>query len=128
MIETKGGALLDSVALVVFQAYAWHEELCRKSFLVTKHEFDGLKPMGRTSKPPTLESSVYSAVQSLPEMWLIAARQFASVMAVCDPRSKPEIKLTYAQLYEQMQHFASGLQALGIQVTSLISLRLFSKC
>ena len=32
-------------------------------------------------------------------------------MAVCDPRSKPEIKLTYAQLYEQMQHFASELQA-----------------
>lgn len=74
--------------------------------------------MSLTSKAPTLKSSVYSAVQSLPEMWSIAARRFASVMAVCDPRSKPEIKLTYAQLYEQMQHFASGLQALGIQVTS----------
>jgi long-chain acyl-CoA synthetase len=74
--------------------------------------------MSRTSKAPTLESSVYSAVQSLPEMWSIAARQFALVMAVHDPRSKPEIKLTYAQLYEQMQFFASGLQALGIGATS----------
>lgn len=74
--------------------------------------------MSRTSKAPTLESSVYSEVQSLPEMWSIAARRFASVMAVRDPRSQPEIKFTYAQLYEQMQCFASGLQALGIGSTS----------
>lgn len=74
--------------------------------------------MSRTNQAPTLESSAYSAVQSLPEMWSIAARRFASVMAVRDPRSKPEVKLTYAQLYEQMQCFASGLQTLGIQATS----------
>jgi long-chain acyl-CoA synthetase len=60
------------------------------------------------------ESSVYSKVQSLPEMWAIAATQFASVAAVYDPQSKPEVRLTYAQLYQQMQRFASALQALGI--------------
>lgn len=73
--------------------------------------------MRRVSEAPTLKSSVYDAVQSLPEMWSIAARRFASITAVHDPHGKPEIKLIYAQLYEQMQHFASGVQASRIQVT-----------
>jgi long-chain acyl-CoA synthetase len=59
---------------------------------------------------------LYSTVQSLPEVWSIAAKQFADVLAVHDPHSSPEVKLTYAQLYDQMQAFAAGIQALGIQV------------
>jgi long-chain acyl-CoA synthetase len=70
------------------------------------------------TKISALKSSVYHAVQSLPEMWSMAAKQFATVVAVHDSHSKPEIKLTYAQLYEQMQHFGSGLQVLGIQASS----------
>lgn len=66
--------------------------------------------------------SVYSKVQSLPEMWSIAAHRFASVTAVHDPHGKFEIKLTYAQLDERIQQFASGLQALGVQATSADSL------
>lgn len=74
--------------------------------------------MNRTNKVPNLESSVYAAVQSLPEMWAIASKRFASVIAVHDPRSNPEIKFTYAQLHEQMQCFAGVLQLLGVQPAS----------
>lgn len=59
---------------------------------------------------------LYSNVQSLPEVWSIAAKQFANVLAVHDPHSSPEVKLTYAQLYDQMQAFAAGIQALGVHV------------
>lgn len=59
---------------------------------------------------------LYQSVQSLPEMWSIAAKQFADVLAVHDPHGKPEIRLTYAQLYDQMQAFAAGMQALGFQI------------
>ncbi|MBW4622801.1 MAG: AMP-binding protein [Cyanosarcina radialis HA8281-LM2] len=78
--------------------------------------------MKRTSETIALKSSPYFEVQSLPELWSIAARRFASVTAVRDPRSQLKIELTYAELYEQMQSFASGLQALGIQVTLADSL------
>jgi long-chain acyl-CoA synthetase len=74
--------------------------------------------MNHTHKALTLESSTYFAVQSLPEMWSIAAKRFSTITAVYDPHNEPEITLTYAQLYEQIRWFASGLQALGIQSTS----------
>lgn len=67
---------------------------------------------------PTPGNPIYAAVQSLPEMWSIAAQRFAAIPAVHDPHSTPEVKLTYAQLYEQMQQFAAGLQALGIQASA----------
>lgn len=55
----------------------------------------------------------YQAVQSLPEVWAIAARQFANTVALQNPHSQPEVRLTYAELYQQLQQFAAGLQALG---------------
>ncbi len=67
-----------------------------------------------TRKP----SADYHAVQSLPEVWTIAARNFANIPAVHNPHSKPAVTLTYAELYQQMQQFAAGLQSLGIQATS----------
>jgi long-chain acyl-CoA synthetase len=59
---------------------------------------------------------LYANVQSLPEMWSIAAKQYGNVMAVHDPHGTPETRFTYAQLYEQMQRFAAGIQALGFRV------------
>ncbi|MCU0547840.1 MAG: AMP-binding protein [Leptolyngbya sp. Prado105] len=59
---------------------------------------------------------LYSTVRSLPEVWSIAAKQFANVLAVHDPHSSPEVKLTYAELYDQMQTFAAGIQALEFRV------------
>jgi long-chain acyl-CoA synthetase len=62
--------------------------------------------------------SAYDRVQSLPEIWAIAAQRFSTITAVYDPHSKPEIRFTYAELYQQMQQFAAGLQSLGISPSS----------
>ncbi|PSF35168.1 long-chain fatty acid--CoA ligase [Aphanothece hegewaldii CCALA 016] len=64
----------------------------------------------------------YSAIQSLPEVWAIAAQRFTNIVALHDPHSKPETILTYSQLCQNIQHFASGLQALGIQTKSTVAL------
>lgn len=56
----------------------------------------------------------YSQIQSLPEIWPIAAKQFKNVVALKNPHAKPEVVLTYSQLYQQIQQFAAGLQSLGI--------------
>ena len=60
----------------------------------------------------------YSSVQSLPEIWSIAAQKFPNVVALHDPHAKPEIILTYRQLYQQIQQFAAGLQANGVLSTA----------
>ncbi|MBD1823132.1 AMP-binding protein [Cyanobacteria bacterium FACHB-DQ100] len=70
--------------------------------------------MSRAYPSVPFEQAPYRNVQSLPELWSIAAKRFADVLAVHDPHSQPEVKLTYAQLYEQMQLFAAGIQALDI--------------
>ncbi len=57
----------------------------------------------------------YQAVQSLPEIWAIAARRFTDTIALQDPHGQPEVRLTYAELYQQLQQFAAGLQALGVK-------------
>lgn len=64
----------------------------------------------------------YSNVVSLPEIWPLAAKQFGDVVALHNPHTKPEVKITYAQLVEQIQQFAAGLQASGIQAGDRISL------
>lgn len=62
----------------------------------------------------------YSAVQSLPEIWPLAAQRFKNIVALNDPHgvgalgAKPST-LTYAQLYQQIQQFAAGLQSLGFK-------------
>jgi long-chain acyl-CoA synthetase len=63
-------------------------------------------------------SQHYRQVQSLPEMWAIAAQRFATITAVHDPHSEPTVKLTYAELYQQIRQFAVGLQALGVVPTN----------
>lgn len=64
----------------------------------------------------------YSGINSLPEIWAIASQNFKDTIALYDPHSKPEIKITFTQLYEQIQKFAAGLQALGMQPHSKIAL------
>ncbi|MBC6434608.1 long-chain fatty acid--CoA ligase [Nostoc sp. HG1] len=56
----------------------------------------------------------YTSIQSIPEIWAIVKQRFPQTVALHDPHSKPEIKLTYTELHQQIQQFASGLQALGI--------------
>ncbi|MGG6268436.1 AMP-dependent synthetase/ligase [Leptolyngbya sp. AN03gr2] len=71
--------------------------------------------MSRAYPSVPFEQAPYRAIQSLPELWSVISKQYATVLAVHDPHSNPEIKLTYAQLYEQMQWFAAGIQALEIR-------------
>ncbi|MGF2035997.1 MAG: long-chain fatty acid--CoA ligase [Nostoc sp. CmiVER01] len=64
----------------------------------------------------------YTNVESLPEIWPLAAGRFGDVVALRSPHAKPEVVITYTQLAEQMQLFAAGLQALGVKVGDRISL------
>ncbi len=66
--------------------------------------------------------SEYTNLTALPDVWAIAAKKFSDILALHDPHSKPEVKLTFAQLYQQIKQFASGLQALGVTPDDKISL------
>lgn len=54
----------------------------------------------------------YSSIQSLPEIWSIAAQRFGQIIALRDPHVQPEVILTYTQLVRQIQQLAAGLQTL----------------
>ncbi|EAZ89510.1 AMP-dependent synthetase/ligase [Crocosphaera chwakensis] len=64
----------------------------------------------------------YANLTALHDVWAIAAKKFPDILALHDPHSKPEVKLTFAQLYQQIKQFASGLQALGVTPDDKISL------
>ncbi|AOW98958.1 long-chain fatty acid--CoA ligase [Moorena producens PAL-8-15-08-1] len=62
----------------------------------------------------------YSSLQSIPEIWPLAAQRFGSIIALQDPHAvgahgAPPSTLTYTQLHEQIEQFAAGLQSLGFQ-------------
>jgi long-chain acyl-CoA synthetase len=56
----------------------------------------------------------YNSIQSISEIWPLAAQRFGQTVALHDPHSKPEIILSYHDLHQQIQQFASGLQELGV--------------
>jgi len=58
-------------------------------------------------------STAYRQLKSLPEIWSLTAKSFGNIVALRDPHQTTEIVLTYAELLQQMQWFAAGLQALG---------------
>ena len=64
----------------------------------------------------------YSSVQSLPEIWPNAQKQFEQTIALKDPHAKPEVVITYTELYQQIQQFAASLQTLGVQPGDRIAL------
>ncbi|BAY12030.1 AMP-dependent synthetase/ligase [Calothrix sp. NIES-2098] len=64
----------------------------------------------------------YTHVNSLPEIWPLAAKLFKTTVALHNPHAQPEVVINYAQLAEQIQKFAAGLQALGVKVGDRISL------
>ena len=65
----------------------------------------------------------YSSVESVPEIWPIAAQRFGDTIALHNPHARPnEVKVTYSELFNQIQQFAAGLQALGIKPQERISL------
>lgn len=64
----------------------------------------------------------YSTLNSLSEVWPIAAREFGTILALHDPHSQPEVLLTYEQLYEKISHFTAAIQALGVKPDQKIAL------
>lgn len=54
----------------------------------------------------------YRGVQRVPEIWPIAAARFGSAIALNDPHGQPTAQLTFAEVWQQMQQFAAGLQSL----------------
>ncbi|OBQ30070.1 MAG: long-chain fatty acid--CoA ligase [Aphanizomenon flos-aquae MDT14a] len=58
----------------------------------------------------------YTNIKSLPEIWPLAARKFGNIIALHNPHSQPELKITYSQLSDLIQQFATGLQVLGINM------------
>lgn len=64
----------------------------------------------------------YSKIQSLPEIWSLAAQRFGDIVVLRDPHAKPEVILTFTQLNQQIQQFAAGLQASGVKAGERISL------
>lgn len=77
-----------------------------------------VSPAAPSSKSP------FSQMQAVPELFARCAQrpELANLTAVHDPHSTPEIKLTYAELYQQICQFAAGLQALGIQEGDRVAL------
>ncbi len=68
------------------------------------------------------EFTNYRDIETLPEIWAIAANLYKDTVALCDPHSQPEVTLTYEQLYGQIKLFATGLQVLGLEVGARVSL------
>jgi long-chain acyl-CoA synthetase len=68
------------------------------------------------------QQPTYNAMSRLPQIWAKAAEQFGDTPALLDPHAKPEVSFTYSQLWETIQQFASGLQALGIQPEAHVAL------
>lgn len=66
----------------------------------------------------------YRSVRSIPEIWAIAAQRpdAEQLIALHDPHQSPEVKTTYAQLYQAIQTCAAALQSLGVQKGDRIGL------
>ena len=63
-----------------------------------------------------------SSVGALPDLWELTAQKFGDIIALRDPHAKPEVRLTYVELYRQIRQFAAGLQALGVKSGAKIAL------
>lgn len=79
--------------------------------------FNSSQPMSEIERANLSHVVDYTSIQSLPEIWPITKQKFAQALALHDPHSQPEVKLTYGDLYQKIQQFAAGLQALGIGQT-----------
>ncbi|MGJ3252381.1 MAG: AMP-dependent synthetase/ligase [Elainellaceae cyanobacterium] len=76
---------------------------------------------GDLKSPPSSEID-YSSAQSITEIWATAAERFGSVVAVNDPHGTPKLVHTYADLYQEIQRFAAGLQSLGVVAGDRVAL------
>jgi long-chain acyl-CoA synthetase len=64
----------------------------------------------------------YLHLQSLPEIWPIAANKFSSVVALFAPHLQPKVSITYSEMYRQILAFATGLQSLGVAPRTAVAM------
>lgn len=64
----------------------------------------------------------YSQVQSLPEIWPLAADRYGDQLAMDDPHNHPSAQLTYRDLWDRICQFAAGLQSLGLSPEGHVAL------
>ncbi|KAB8317708.1 long-chain fatty acid--CoA ligase [Tolypothrix campylonemoides VB511288] len=64
----------------------------------------------------------YSNLKSVPEIWALVAKRCGDAVALRDPHAQPEVVITYTQLFQKIQQFAAGLQALGVKAGERVSL------
>lgn len=64
----------------------------------------------------------YVNLGSLPEVWRLTAAKFGDTIALQDPHAQPEVIISHRDLVTQIEQFASGLQALGIEPQAKIAL------
>ncbi len=67
-------------------------------------------------------SAKYLNLKSLAQMWDLITPQYADTLALYDPHSNPEVKLTYSQLYNSIKQCAIALQTIGIESGNKLSL------
>jgi long-chain acyl-CoA synthetase len=64
----------------------------------------------------------YSKTPSLSRVWQITAERFPDIIALHDPHSKPEVILTFRELYEKIEQFAIALQLIGVNSGEKVAL------
>lgn len=64
----------------------------------------------------------YRSINALPVIWALTAQSYGSIVALQDPHSQPPLEVTYRQMWEQLQHFAAGLQFLGLNPADKIAI------
>ena len=57
----------------------------------------------------------HTQLNSIPEMWSVLAAKCGDVVALSSPHAKVPVSYTYSELNTEIQLFATGLQALGVQ-------------
>jgi len=57
----------------------------------------------------------YQSAESLPQIWPILAQTIPQEIALWDPHAQPEVRISYGELWTQIQQFAAGLQRLGVE-------------
>ncbi len=72
--------------------------------------------------PPPQAWDEYKSLRALPQIWSILARRYPEIIALNAPYEDTPTTIPYSELYRQIQRFAAGIQALGIEPGERISI------
>lgn len=81
-----------------------------------------LKELDQRDRAGLAQARDYSQIQSLPEIWPLAAERYGSQLAMDDPHNQPSAQLTYEALWSAIRQFAAGLQGLGMPPQTHVAL------